>query len=77
MGKETFVHGKYIVTVDAKQNERGAWYPEITVVKDGVTVPVHLPETTQPQWATEAEAIRGGMDQGRGFVNLHNQSASD
>jgi hypothetical protein len=77
MGKETFIHGKYIVSVEAKQNERDAWYPEITVVKDGVTVPVHLPETTPRDWATEADAIRGGVEQGRGFVNLHNQSASD
>jgi hypothetical protein len=77
MSKETFIHGKYIVTVEAKQNQRNAWYPEITVVKDGVAVPVHLPETTPPEWATEADAIRGGIEQGRGFVNLHNQSASD
>jgi hypothetical protein len=77
MGKETFVHGKYIVSVDAKQNERGPWYTEIALVKDGVIVLVPQPETTQPEWATEAEALRAGIDQGRGLVNSHNQSASD
>ena len=77
MSKETFMHGKYVVSVDAKQNERGAWYPEITLVKDDVIVLVPQPETTQPEWATEAEALRAGIDRGRGFVNSHNQSASD
>jgi hypothetical protein len=46
MSKETFMHGTYVVSVDAKQNERGAWYPEITLVKDGVIVLVPQPETT-------------------------------
>jgi hypothetical protein len=77
MSKETFMHGKYIVSVEAKQNERGAWYPEITLVKDGVIVPAPQPETAQPEWATGAEALRAGIDQGRGLVNSHNQSASD
>jgi len=76
MSKETFMHGKYFVSVDAKQNERGAWYPEITLVKDGVIVLVPQPETTHPECATEAEALRAGIDQGRGFVNAHNQIAS-
>ena len=77
MSKETFMHGKYVVSVDAKQNERGVWYPEITIVKDGVTVLVPQPETSQPEWSTEAEALRAGIDQGPGLVNSHNQSASD
>jgi hypothetical protein len=77
MSKKTFMHGKYIVSVKAKQSERGAWYPDITLVKDGVTVLVPQPETTQREWATEAEALRAGIDQGRGLVNSHNLSASD
>ena len=77
MSKETFIHGKYIVSVEAKQSERGAWYCEITLVKDGVIVLVPQPETTQPEWATEAEALRAGIVRGRAFVNSHNQSASD
>jgi hypothetical protein len=39
-------HEKYIVSVEAKQSERGAWYPDITLVKDGVIVLVPQPETT-------------------------------
>lgn len=77
MAKDTFVHGKYIVSVDAKQNEYGVWYSEFTVVKDGAAVPVHLSEATPREWTTETEAIWSGIDQGRAFVNLHNQSASD
>jgi len=60
MSEQTFMHGKYIVSVEAKQNERGAWYREITLVKDGVIVLVPQPETTHPEWATEAEALWTG-----------------
>jgi len=75
MNKETFMHGKYTVSVEAKQSERGAWYPDISLVKDGVIVLVPQLETTHPEWATAV--LRAGIDQGRGFVNSHNQSASD
>jgi hypothetical protein len=44
MAKETVVHGKYIVSVEAKQNGYGVWYSEFTVVKDGTAVPAHLSE---------------------------------
>jgi len=35
---------KYILSVEAKQSEGDGWYPDITLVKDGVLVP--QPETT-------------------------------
>jgi hypothetical protein len=77
MSKETFMHGKYVVSVEAKQSERDGWYPDITLVKDGVIVLGPQPETTYLEWATEAEALRAGIEQGRGLVNSHNQSAND
>ena|SRR5476651_2169849 len=38
MSKETFTHGKRIVSVEVERSEHGAWYPYIAPVKDGVIV---------------------------------------
>jgi hypothetical protein len=63
----------YVLAVHAEQNSLGAWCPRISVLKDGATVAVLDTETTQPEWSTEEEAVRDGVDQGRAFVERRNR----
>jgi hypothetical protein len=50
MSKETFTHGKCIVSVEVKRSEHGALYPYIAHVKDGVIVLApQVREFSQPE----------------------------
>jgi hypothetical protein len=50
MSKETFTHGKSIVSVEVERNEQGAWYPYIGPVNDCVIVLApQVREFSQPE----------------------------
>jgi hypothetical protein len=50
MSKETFTHGKCIVSVEVERSEHGAWYPYIAPVKDGVIgLAPQVREFSQPE----------------------------
>ena len=59
----------YRVSVDARQIETGAWVPNIAIQRAGVAVEFAAPETTQPEWLTEAEAIRSGIERAHLFID--------
>nr|WP_249172420.1 DUF6566 family protein [Burkholderia dolosa] len=57
------------IRVWARRNERGAWCDEVQVYVDGARIELYVPETTGPEWLTEDEALRAGVERGRYLVD--------
>jgi hypothetical protein len=77
MSAKTFSHGKYTVTVESTESNKGSWSSAISLAKDGADVLVHLARSGRPAWPTDAEAILAGITKGLVYVNRDNESASD
>lgn len=77
MSEKTFLHGKYIVTVESTEGSSGSWSSAIRLEKDGSDVPVHSSKSMESAWPTEAEAMLAGIARGLVCVNRDNESASD
>ncbi|WP_396333022.1 DUF6566 family protein [Burkholderia anthina] len=57
------------IRVWARRNARGAWGDEVQVYVDGARIELHVPRSTPPEWPTEDEALRAGVERGRYLVD--------
>jgi hypothetical protein len=66
-------HRGALITVSAHQNARGAWIADVSISRDGqpLEIPANLAnvEPVTPEWLTEAEALRAGIEQGRYLID--------
>lgn len=62
-------HRGVLITVSARQNERGAWLAEILASRGGERFALPDAEPATPEWLTEAEALRSGVERGRYLVD--------
>ncbi|MBB5415913.1 hypothetical protein QF000_006872 [Paraburkholderia atlantica] len=70
------MHGAHrgaLITVTAHRNSRGAWIADVSISRDGrpMEIPANLAnvEPVTPEWLTEAEALRAGIEQGRYLID--------
>ncbi|SAK93853.1 hypothetical protein AWB75_06730 [Caballeronia catudaia] len=63
VGMDAFMGFNFVVEVH--QNERGAWFAKIEFSRDGRPLVDVFPRTTQPEWLTDEEAIRDGIEWAR------------
>lgn len=64
---------QYEIRVQSTRNTRGAWVAEIQFFRDNVRVDLPVPETVSPEWLTEEEALRGGLEEGRRILKTHDR----
>ncbi|WP_322025495.1 DUF6566 family protein [Burkholderia sp. BCC1977] len=57
------------IRVWARRNARGAWGDEVQVYVDGTRIEQDVPEPAGPEWPTEDEALRAGIERGRYLVD--------
>ncbi|KAB0655581.1 hypothetical protein LGM71_26430 [Burkholderia sp. AU33545] len=57
------------IRVWARRNARGAWDDEVQVYVDGARIELSVPEPAGPEWKTEDEALRAGVERGRYLVD--------
>ncbi|CAG9207256.1 DUF6566 family protein [Burkholderia gladioli] len=57
------------IRVRATRNARGGWTPEIAMFRNGLLIEPPLPETVEPEWLTEQEAVRDGIERARFFID--------
>jgi hypothetical protein len=57
------------IRVWARRNERGAWRDEMQLYVDGARIELIVPEPAGPEWLTEDEALRAGVERGRYLVD--------
>jgi hypothetical protein len=77
VGTHTLHYRGYEIAVRPQRNEFGAWYAKVSVRHASDTVAQFRPETVQPEWLNEAEAVRDGLDWGRRFVDRKLATSSD
>jgi hypothetical protein len=64
-----------LITVTARQNERGAWLTDISAALDGQPLTLRTAQPLTPEWLTQAEALRAGVARGRFLVDRSMASA--
>ncbi|MGF6602015.1 hypothetical protein P3T23_006767 [Paraburkholderia sp. GAS448] len=69
MPKHILEHRGYEIAVQPEQNAFGAWQAKVSVRKASDTIAEFRPETVQPEWLTEAEAVRDGVEWGIRFID--------
>ncbi|MGF6610023.1 hypothetical protein OKW45_004945 [Paraburkholderia sp. WSM4175] len=66
-------HRGALITVTAHRNSRGAWIADVSISREGrpLELPANLAnvEPVTPEWLTEAEALRAGIEQGRYLID--------
>ncbi|MGF6807179.1 hypothetical protein OKW30_002305 [Paraburkholderia sp. Clong3] len=66
-------HRGALITVTAHRNSRGAWIADVSISREGrpLEIPANLAnvEPVTPEWLTEAEALRAGVEQGRYLID--------
>jgi hypothetical protein len=66
-------HRGALITVTAHRNPRGAWIADVSLARDGrpMALPANLSNVEQvtPEWLTEVEALRAGIEQGRYLID--------
>jgi hypothetical protein len=63
-GTMRVTHRGVDLVVSASQNDRGAWLPEIAASQDGKPFALADVGTVTPEWTTQAEALRDGVERG-------------
>ncbi|RAS19379.1 DUF6566 family protein [Paraburkholderia bryophila] len=69
MPASTVSYGEFKIIVHPETNRLGAWVASVSVSHGARTVVDIRPATIQPQWLTEAEAARDGIEWGRRFID--------
>jgi uncharacterized protein DUF6566 len=69
MQAQTVLYGEFAIAVRPERNARGAWIADVSVSRGAETVVDTRPSTVQPEWLTEEEAIRDGVEWGRRFID--------
>jgi hypothetical protein len=62
-------HRGYEIAVQPERNGYGAWVAKVGVRRAGNTVEEFRPETVQPEWLTQEEAVRDGIEWGMRFID--------
>ncbi|CAG9253538.1 DUF6566 family protein [Paraburkholderia caribensis] len=62
-------HRGYEIAVQPEQNAYGAWQAEVSVRHVDSPVAEFRPQTIQPEWLTQEEAVRDGIEWGTRFVD--------
>ncbi|KVL15324.1 DUF6566 family protein [Burkholderia cepacia] len=57
------------ILVWARRDERGAWRDEVQIYVGGARVELIVPEPVGPEWLTEVEALRAGVERGRYLID--------
>ncbi|CAB3785550.1 hypothetical protein LMG28688_02062 [Paraburkholderia caffeinitolerans] len=60
-------HG-FEITTQSRDNGRGGWIAHVEVRHDGRLFATCSPDTVQPEWLTEEEANRDGLERGCKFI---------
>ncbi|MFT4064491.1 DUF6566 family protein [Paraburkholderia sp.] len=61
-------HG-FDITAQSRCNQRGGWIAHVDIHHNGRLFATCSPDTVQPEWLTEAEANRDGIERGCKFVS--------
>jgi hypothetical protein len=69
MQTHVFEHRGYEIVVQPEQNAYYAWQAKVSVRHVDSTVAEFRPETVQPEWLTQEEAVRDGIEWGTRFVD--------
>jgi hypothetical protein len=69
MPASTVSYGEFEIAVHPERNKLGAWIASVSVTHGARTVVDVVPRTVQPEWLTEEEAIRDGVEWGRRFID--------
>ncbi|MEW9586915.1 DUF6566 family protein [Paraburkholderia sp. DGU8] len=77
MQTHVFEHRGYEITVQPEQNAYGAWQAKVSVRLADSTVAEFRPDTVQPEWLTQEEAVRDGIEWGRRFVDHKVEESHD
>jgi hypothetical protein len=77
MQTHTLAWRGYEIVVQPQQNEFGAWRANVSVRKASDVLTEFRPETVQPEWLTEAEAVRDGFEWGRRFIRQKSETPAD
>ncbi|MCX4148719.1 MULTISPECIES: DUF6566 family protein [Paraburkholderia] len=69
MPTRTVSYGEYEIAVRPERNKLGAWIASVSVSHGTRTVVDIRPMTVQPEWLTEEEAARDGVEWGCRFID--------
>ncbi|WP_345815203.1 DUF6566 family protein [Paraburkholderia sp. PREW-6R] len=69
MHTHAFEHRGYEIVVQPEQNAYGAWQARVSVRRADSTVAEFRPDTVQPEWLAQEEAVRDGIEWGTRFVD--------
>jgi hypothetical protein len=69
MQTHVFEHRGYEIAVQPERNAYGAWLASVSVRHADSTVAEFRPETIQPEWLTQDEAVRDGIEWGMRFID--------
>ncbi|TCK32631.1 hypothetical protein B0G84_8454 [Paraburkholderia sp. BL8N3] len=69
MQTDLFEHRGYEIVVQSEQNAYDAWQAKVNVRHADSTVAEFRPETVQPEWLTQDEAVRDAIEWGTHFVD--------
>ncbi|MEZ0604082.1 DUF6566 family protein [Paraburkholderia sp. IW21] len=77
MQTHTLDHRGYEIAVQPEKNEFGAWRAIVSVRHATDPVAQFRPETVQPEWLTEEEAVRDGFEWATRLIDHKLTSSSD
>ncbi|MFX1677006.1 hypothetical protein PWR63_33045 [Paraburkholderia sp. A2WS-5] len=66
---ESTTYEGFQITAQSRDNERGGWVAHVEIRHDGRLFATCSPDTVQPEWLTEAEANRDGLERGCKLVH--------
>ncbi|WP_321968584.1 DUF6566 family protein [Paraburkholderia tropica] len=66
---ENVTYNGFVITTRSRNNERGGWIPHVEIRRDGRLFATCSPDTVQPEWLTETEANRDGLERGCKFID--------
>jgi len=69
MQTHVFEHRGYEIAVEPQQNAYGAWQAKVSVRHAHSSVAQFRPETVQPEWLTQEEAVRDGIEWDTRFID--------
>jgi hypothetical protein len=69
MQTNTLAWRGYEIAVHPEKNKFGAWRAKVSVRKASETIAEFRPETVQPEWLTEPEAVRDGLEWAARFID--------
>lgn len=66
---ESMTSDGFRITAQSRSNERGGWIAHVEIHHEGRLFATCSPDTVQPEWLTEDEANRDGLERGCKFID--------